>query len=367
MPNNIITKFFLFIGITIVLPLVFWFIFFNSERKTQKQVGSLSLATEKFIAEIKKHYENGDYEGVWKNRTELCSDIPFNHQNVHPNFLKCNIVFLKCLLKNEITSMDSIYRQGDFYFSPIIESLKAMKKGGVLLRVFEQNSSSEFSLKLENTCRSVRLPENFYVSVYNGEDYWDNFGQDIFVDKNYITEWDISHKYNGKLFFTKKDELKPSLSLSTAEKNKFCEKEGGQLLPAHIFEAASFYPLDGKPISEDIPRFHWGKPKKGEMELNKVFCEKNYVKGCEDHLPYILHNDYGASWIGIYGTLGSEIEEFKNTFGEDKVYKLSSRYFRRDSRWHDVRLKTNELPSFPRKRNENIENTGAAFRCMFSK
>mgnify|MGYP003684593191 CR=1 FL=1 len=357
-----ISKLSFFICVAILLPAIYWILMAKPDKKDRLIDYDISSATVEFTEKLALRYINGDFEGHWKKDKKLCTDIPFGSSGINPSFLKCNPVYLSCVLKKEFTHINPLFSIGKFRFKASPSSMISTARGGIKFKVFEEKTSRLFWVKLKNSCRTIELPENKYLSIYQRTEAWDNYNRSFKIDKHYITQWDIENRYQNKFFYRNSTILKPSLDLNFEEKKNFCKSEGGTLLASHVFEAATMFPVDTLTSVKNIPKYHWGKIRKNDFILSKSFCKRMYVKGCSKYLPYELYNENGVSWIGLYHSLGGEIETFDNYFSSERVYKISSKFFPIDSTWHNVKMKNSKVINFPRTKNDKV---GVAFRCMF--
>lgn len=103
---------------------------------------------------------------------------------------------------------------------------------------------------------------------------------------------------------------------------------------AHIFDAATFLPMD---LNEKIPKrnqrspYYWTK----KASEYKADCNLIYSKDCLAKKPYQL-NSTEPTWSGLHDAMGGVFEAFRNPIDPESNLKASSFYFDSKSSWHKL-------------------------------
>lgn len=289
---------------------------------------------------------------LWSNGGDGCSDIPAS-----VDFKACHQQHLFCDLQ-KLTDLSILGYQ---------ENLA----GDLTLQLAWERQ--KFSLKLLNRCHRALLPSGVYSSGPRGyaEEIWSNENQEIWIDRFYVSQYKIKKWFqaknipHGKLAFSPR----PALHLSLQKMQEFCRDQKGQLLQSQILDAASFYPAEGENSLQLKSFYPWSKAR----ELKKD-CEHFIYQGCD---PVADLNRSGVSWMGIFHTLGGEIEVVDNPFQPRANLKLSSIFLPVDSPWHQLGLRAhwsgrglgaNEFDlreQYLGRWRADIKISGVAFRCMY--
>ena len=306
-----------------------------------------------------------EIQGVWSGNSDfICNDYK-NLKGVSSEFYSCNPKYIDCYLRSqeEISPIikGSSYLEFDRRKNPILS--------------FKVDGQS-FKIKLLNTCSDTYLPQRKYSAGPKGVDLiWDNIGQNIFIDKGYVSNLDI-FLWNGK---NNKNLFRPSSKLSLEDQIQFCQSKGKQLLESRYFDAASFYVGSLETNPEYIFKFPYPWSKKSRLNMQEPKsrdCANIYSRECESIRPYEFFEPIATTWIGINNSLGSYPEIFINKFIPRANLKLSSFYLPFDSKWHQVGLrssfdgsKPNLIEVYSKKimDRDKVQDIGVAFRCMLNR
>jgi hypothetical protein len=299
-----------------------------------------------------------EIQEVWSGNSDFICDEFKNLNAVNAEFFNCNPNYLKCYLKSK-----------QFKFS-----MKFDRRKNPIINLI--SNAQKMKLKLLDTCSDTYLPQRKYSAGPKGINLiWDNINQNIFIDKNYVSNLDVS-LWSGKEY---KNVFKPNIDLSREERIGFCQSKGKQLLESRYFDAASFYigSLDKNPIHIFKYPFPWTKKRSLNLKIPKSRdCANIYSRECENIRPYEFYEPIATTWIGINNSLGSYPEVFINKFIPKANLKVSSFNFPFKSKWHQVGLrayydgsKSNFIESYLDREidNDRIENIGVAFRCMLNR
>lgn len=253
------------------------------------------------------------------------------HKNLKGNG-SCNQSFLECSLKSipikvmkkgssriNFIELSNITRSADGSNYPL-------EGTEVILSYKKQN----LSILLENSCSKLFLPKRIYgfgvETNPEASHRFDNFQQDLFIDKK----------------------MTPSKGMTLMEMKNSCASRGMQLLEGHLLDAASFHPVDlknNRPKYFIRPRLPWTRKYKTEFvaqaknnknfKFELKFCDFLYSKECRG-----LENKSFPSWMGLKNPLGGLVEIVRNVEFPSKNLVPSSKYFRVQSKWHSLGLRS---------------------------
>lgn len=311
-------------------------------------------------------------QDIWSGNSDFVCEKYKNLAGVNTEFYNCNPYILDCFLssnENIIIDNEKIssiknrksYIQYDRRKNPIVTF---------------KYKSKHFKVKLLNTCSDTYLPERKYSAGPKGVNLiWDNIGQEIFIDKNYVSNLDI-FLWNGT---TNNNLFRPSSNLTIENQIKYCQSKGKQLLESRYFDAASFFvgTLDTNP--EYIYKFPYPWSRKSRLKFEEPKsrdCANIYSRECESIRPYEFFEPLATTWIGINKALGSYPEVFVNKFLPRANLKVSSFYLPYTSKWHAVGfrsyfdgVKTDLIETYTKEiiDRDRVEDIGVAFRCMLNR
>jgi hypothetical protein len=335
--RNSISKFLAFVVVILVLPGVIYYFYTKSDQAYESQKLSFDQGFSEFLTQLNKRWRYGDIEGHWGTNNFECADIPRSLEGMNPEVLKCNPVYINCWLTGGIPKLDPIIKTKNHVFHADTKNLSIINHGDLKIDFVEKTTNTEFSVRLERNCHQAFLPEKVYSSGPDASslDVWDNYGRKIFVDKFYVSNFDVKF-WKTKEFSINSNDLKPALNLTKAEQQEYCQYRGKKLLQNHIFEASTFFPSvykKGYLFKSKIP---WAKiPKVNELiTFTKKNCVKNFTKECLVDQKLNSFSNLSTSWIGIYHSLGSELESFDNIFHKAANLKVSSKYTSISSLWN---------------------------------
>ena len=205
---------------------------------------------------------------------------------------------------------------------------------------------------LEDSCNDVYLPQRIYsygpLKNLGKEDFrWDNFSTHVYLDKRpvnflQIADWikfSRSQKEISKDITFPKEAKKfslPASRLSKRQMENYCAFRGGQLLQAHYYDAATFYPGDVndlKPIKNIRGPYPWANKSKSFLVEDESYCHKVYSRECLK-TSYEDFQAQSVSWIGMFEILGGYPEALENKIEPKKNLKASSFLFPANSSWH---------------------------------
>ena len=331
---DIISKYRRIVGALILLPIVIALIYFVIQDRDQAQDSSFHDPVQK----IAEYWRKGDYQ---TEALKGCSDIPKTS-----DFIRCHPEPLLCQLK---------------YSGIEFENFELRNNGDLYLNFKDKR------ILLKNKCHRVGLAE----SIYSGgprdyaEQIWDNFGQDIEIDRFYVNNYQVVRWKNQFLKLSYQESIVPATGLSLEERNEYCLAQGGHLLPSHVMDAASFFPQTGTIGLVKKSLYPWSKA--SQLETN---CESFSHSKC----PKVNSMDrVGVSWSGVFHVLGSYPEVFDNPFAPEANLKVSSRHLAAENPWHQLGLRANWKGNdefdfqeqYLEKVDESVEVKGVAFRCAY--
>jgi len=227
----------------------------------------------------------------------------------------------------------------------------------------------QMEIVLEDSCHEIYLPRRIYAKGPKGDDYrkdklWNNFSENIFVDRYLVTnqdilDWQENSLNQDKSILGKVDRnnlSRPSTNLTFVERELFCKSRGKILMDSDVFDAASFHPdnyENPRPAIVIRSPYPWSRKTKNtflykmqngpkEEDLDKLkgeYCKKVYAKECLSLLDesYVLLTS--VTWIGMFNALGGYMESVKNVDNHKLNLKLSSFYFPMHSNVHQIGIR----------------------------
>ena len=305
---------------------------------------------------LKKIWQEGDVRGELKNGKLNCSKEFKGAEAIDSTFFRCNIRFLECVLresleKNVIDFPKNIIplKQENDHFTKLINrsSMEGPKipNFGVLIHL--KHGQDSLKIVFEDSCRETMLPQRVYSYGPDNSDWrWDNLNRLILVDKNLVTNFDIS-PWNSNMAF--KNLSYPATGLTFLEMEKFCLSEGKQVSQAHVFDAATFFPGD---LKNKIPKkifkspYPWTRIKMNaflfsaqrydDFVFEKKYCKQVYSFECLEKLPFENFQFEAITWLGLSDILGGPMESMRNPIEPRENLLASSYHFPISSRYHQL-------------------------------
>lgn len=271
------------------------------------------------------------------------------------SLLRCNPLLMECFAKfakgqnfKILPATENDQKLHYHFLSKENSNVKELKRGAYLFNIEDNESKKRMSFTLESNCHEIYLQQRLFA--YGEEfkdpgavDYqFDNFNRHLYVDRSLVTNADI----NEWIFFGMKKEIKglkkkegndlflPAIDLNYTQMNNYCSFKEKQLMMAHIFDAATFLPMNLQEIRpKKIHRspYYWTKKSQGISPT----CSEIYTKECLEQSEFRL-NASGPSWAGIYDSMGGVMEAFRNPIDSQSNLKASSFYYERLSSWHKL-------------------------------
>jgi len=391
----------------------------------------LRLCTKREISKSGNHYEalgdmaarinevwrEGDYKFLLGKGVTCEEDFGDLFHEIKSNlYFRCNPTFLNCYLKNfekifpdsdiKFDSLPIPNKPGEKSFYQLISRVNFISnelpaftvKAKALLR---KKSKKSIDIFLEDSCNEAYLPKRVYAigpfdeNKIHLEWKWDNFEQEIFVDKNYISFRELKDWINYDLFFpdkiledlipNEKIELSaPATGLSIEQMSRYCNFRGKELLHSRVFDAASFHPVNLQARKREVVfrgPFPWSYERKDseiykfweneDSEFDKRTCSKIITKECIKDNTRAFPLESAPTWIGIFNSLGGYGEVVINKLTPEDNVHPSSITFNLRNKLHQigVRAKWNQkqrdstsfsIPSFK----GQFDELKLAFRCM---
>lgn len=342
------------------------------------------------LTKVKKGWQVGDLERAKDFKDKEC--LLFGKNKIAEEFLGCNSLYFDCLLKDMARAKFAEFETNSMKFVPQKNGFdNYIEDAGnfVNLNIFEKQTKKLFSLKLQKSCNQKKLPSAVYSAGPQIESsyVWDNFLNDIFIDRHYVTRFDVwswaSRTGRTRLVVEMGGEdnfFEPALSLTPKWQKLYCEDQGKALLESRYFDAATFYPSQNQNIYK-YP-FPWTKDRdtflNTDSKITILDCQNVFVKECTDlEIPKNSLRFTSVSWMGIYQSLGGHAEHFRNVFNPEANLKLSHLNLNRNSLWHRTGVRaywdgvdTNEInfefvEQYTGRLIESSDKIlGVAFRCM---
>lgn len=330
----------------------------NNELKAEQFVQE-KAALERLLqnsSEIQRLWNEGEDSREWNSWKKECLKLKKINAGFDESLLRCNPMLIECLAtfnkkadyrfvkssKDNGSGEDRLYR----YVTKSNTAHVHLNSSGYLFSIEDLQSKKKIDLLLSDNCREVFLQNRAYaygeeVQGKEAEDYrFDNFNQNIYIDRNLITNAEINDWIDfGNSDFTKglkkktgDDLVLPATDLLYDQMLNYCSFRGKQLLLAHYFDAATFLPMDLKellPEKNNRSPYYWTK-KRSEF---KEDCDLIYAQECPGKKSFRL-NVTSPTWAGLTDAMGGVLEVFRNPIDPESNLKASSFYFNFKSQWH---------------------------------
>lgn len=356
---------------------------------SDKKESTLVKVLPEFLTQLKESWVNPDNKYLKNTIFKKCQ--LFKDYEYSDEFLSCNSLYLDCFFNEQEKANFSDYKFKNHQFIP--QKLRSNTyiedhPRDIRILFLDKLTKKTFKVSLQKSCKGKLLPKSIYSAGPSRDTsyVWDNLNYDIFIDRDYVSRFDIwnwakkTSNIKLELEFDKESEFnKPVLKLPRVKQIAYCHAQGKQILESRYFDAATFYPSSAQ-LNYKYP-FHWTKNNEtfltNSKKLKKSNCSDVMVAECgkfysQDALPHS-----GLSWIGLYHSLGGQAESFRNIFERDANLKISSSFLSRSSGWHRLGLRaswdgrgfnTRNYKFFDQYSGRYIEHKpslkGVAFRCM---
>lgn len=320
--------------------------------------------------ELERIWKNGPDEKKLAELKQNCRDTWGDLQQVDPSYLRCNPDVLNCLgreKKEFAGALATLIPREENKYYRVFKN----ENGGISYEVSLASKKMKQSiyLSLSADCRRVYLPKRLYAlgpAPAAGQKeilLWDNESRQLFIDRNLVSVRDLKDfleltnndqfedllSADEKKFVSnileKRSVATPALELPLSLQYKYCAAMGGQLLSAEVYDAATFVPFE---LSEKFPLnisrapYPWSKRKTGVFLSEKESvptaddCARAYVYECRGKNVMINFEALSNSWIGMRNILGHEMESLRNAINPRKNVAFSSKYFSKNSTWHQL-------------------------------
>ena len=308
-------------------------------------------------SEIQRIWLEGEDSHEWKILREKCLSYFGIKNQFDESLLRCHPMILQCLNQfNRNENYTFLFPSGVIntsaagakiyqYLTPNNTSYVGIKNPGYLFSIRDKASGKKLDILLSHQCHEIFLENRIYAYGEESlsEDYrFDHFNQNIYVDRNLVTNFDINNWIEfGNSEFTKGlrtresyEWFMPAVDLTMDQMMNYCSFRGSQLLTAHFFDAATFLPFD---LSNPTPKknsrspYYWIK-KKSEY---KPDCKYIYANECLSKNEYQL-SVTAPTWSGLMDSMGGVFEAFRNPIDTESNLKASSLYFTFKSPWHKL-------------------------------
>lgn len=305
-------------------------------------------------SEIHRMWIEGEESREWSLMKADCLKYLEVSQKFDESLLRCNPILLQCHalfsknLNYKIINLEEVKNLPYRYLTKSNSSYGGLREVGVAMTIEDPATKRKLDIFLEDQCQEVYLEQRAYaygeqVQEKDAEDYrFDNFNRHIYFDTHLVTNGEINEWIRfGNPDFTrglrekKGDDLfLPAVDLTFNQMENYCSFKGRQVMLAHIFDAATFLPMD---LGDKIPKrnlrspYYWTK----KASEYKSDCNLIYSKDCLSKKAYSL-NSTEPSWSGLRDSMGGVFEAFRNPIDPDSNLKASSFYFDSKSSWHKL-------------------------------
>lgn len=384
-----------------VLLFLGWFFYQNNQIKGPKtdQFVQEKAALSRLLqnsSEIHRIWNEGEDSREWLRVKKDCLNYYKIKDSFDESLLRCNPMLLQCFaqfvpkLNFHFVRPESNQRNQKLYryLTKSNSAHVGMDSAGYFFTMEDNVSHKRLDLFLADQCQEVYLQNRAYAygeeltgkeSLSTADYRFDNFGQNIYIDRHLITNFEINDWIDfGNPEFTKGLEKKegnelflPATHLFYSQMENYCSFKGKQVLLAHYFDAATFLPMD---LSETIPKknsrspYYWTK-KKSEYKSD---CSLLYAQECLEKKAFQL-NSTSPTWAGVMDSMGGVFEVFRNPIDPESNLKASSFYFNFKSPWHKLGFRAEwdgdgfDLRHFDFKGinpDASVEKFKVGFRCM---
>jgi hypothetical protein len=323
----------------------------DSTQLTLKKTGLLRLINN--ASDIQRMWIEGEESREWLNLKVQCLKDWGVTANFDESLLRCSPLLLECHarhLKNTSFTYSKIWQEKKWYryLTKSNTAHAGLRSSGVTMTLEDNESKETLDIFLEDQCHEVYLEQRAYAygeppTDKEEEDYrFDNFNQNIYFDRHLVTNAEINDWIEfGNPDFTKtlnpkvgNELFTPATHLTLNQMENYCSFKGKQLMLAHLFDAATFLPMD---LAETVPNknqrspYYWTK-KKSEFEAS---CKRFFANECLAEAPFKM-NQIEPSWAGMMDSMGGVFEVFRNPIDPESNLKASSMYFPFNSTWHKL-------------------------------
>ena len=391
-------KFKSFFILLFICAVVFGGVFFIYLAKSKKELNPDQFIQDKksqmllisYAREVQKLWNEPDDSRAWESVKNKClSDLAIT-QDFDNTLLRCNPELIACVAKynkhakydfKKNKDTDLIYQ----YVSKNNSKIPDLNLPGYLFNIVDKESGKSLEILLEDNCTEVYLEQRSYaygeeIKGQNELDFkFDNYDRHLYIDTRLVTNFDInqwiifgdSKETKGLKTKSGNDLFLPVINLKKEQMMNFCSFKEKQLMMAHIFDAATFLPMNLTVKDPEIIRrspYYWTK-KASEYNPN---CSLIYTKECLGERPFKL-NSSGPTWAGVFDSLGGVMEAFRNPIDPESNLKASSYYYDKNSSWHKLGFRAFWDGNGNEYRNFNFrglspfiadEAISVGFRCM---
>jgi hypothetical protein len=324
----------------------------NPDQFIQAKAGILRLIQNS--SEIHRLWNEGEESREWSLMKAECLKFLGTSQKFDESLLRCNPILLQCHARFSKNLNYKILNYEEFdnsyyrYLTRSNSSYRGLRETGVAMTIEDNLTKKRLDIFLADQCQEVYLEQRAYgyglaPESKNAKDFrFDNFNRHIYLDLHLVTNGEVNDwikfgnpNFTRGLRIKKGDELfLPAVDLTYLQIENFCSFKGKQVMLAHLFDAASFLPMDFKDI---IPQenlrspYYWTK-KSSEYKSD---CKYIYSKDCLNKKAYML-NSTDPTWAGIHDSMGGVFEVFRNPIDPESNLKASSFYFDSKSSWHKL-------------------------------
>ena len=345
--------------------------------------------------EIERIWRQGSTDDNWQKGLLKCQALPTYRKNISSSFLLCNPLLFQCIHELGVDSSRNpfVINGKKVGFREINDKkiyrthYKTMKDSEISrdyafeFEIFLEGERENLRFVLFDSCRDTYLPEGIYANgvLNKKKDWkWDNFKQDIFIDKFPVSNWQVNEwikafnkKIKRSVFYSSTNSYQYSTNLTEKEKKEFCEDHGRTVLNSRVFDAATFFRKPDEVMKSDflyIPRepYPWGFKKEesplyqattdDQFEFSTNYCSMIYSKECLGKKDMNFFSTDYPSWVGIYELLGGFPEFVENKLDEQQSLIPSSFSQKFSSKLNQLGI---------RKRMDYLaSNSKIQFRCM---
>ncbi len=312
-------------------------------------------------SEIQRIWSEGEDSREWISLKKECLSYYQITETFDESLLRCNPMIFECLnrfnqklnfrfVKPDLSDDQNqkIYR----YLTKSNTSHIGLEHSGYLFTIEDKKNRKHLNLFLADQCHEVFLQNRTYAygeeilekkSSEETEDYrFDNFNQNIYIDQHLVMNSELNEWIDfGNPNFTEglkksdnKDYFLPATSLTYSQMENYCSFKGKQLMQAHIFDAATFLPMDLNdinPKNNNRSPYYWTK-KKSEFKSD---CSLIFAKECLQKKNFKI-NSTSPTWAGLTDSMGGPFEVFRNPIDPESNLKAASYYFNFKSPWHKL-------------------------------
>ena len=330
-------------------------------------------------SEIHRVWWEGEDSKEWGEVKENCLKKWNIKSDFDESLMRCNPKLIQCV--SEFSKNKKLKIEND----PVLvgksnSTIINLDEGGYLFTIKHSKTGRMINFILKNFCHEKYLEPRIYaygeIPKKISEDFqFDNLEQDIYFDSHLVLNFELedflkaTNSFSGD--YHSEDWFLPAGKVKLETMEKYCNFHGKELMSAEIFDAATFLPNEMENKKPDVvlrSPYFWSKKTKENLDN----CNLIFSSECLATNKYKT-NFVNPTWAGLFDSMGTYMEAFRNPIEPDNNLKASSFYLPRNSKWHRLGKRShwsgegNDLRHFfvnELELNPSIDEIKVGFRCM---